>query len=170
MSRSVCRTARDERRPDPGPPRSALSTRRSGSRGPLRVTSGKARGEHIMSGPPPIFAEHQMGSCSRNPSCEAGSPLGRAQVLRGSWSSFATRSACVSAGTAQRATMRGHSSIGGAPTSVGLWVTIWRRRSGAGAGRSSAPGRPRAASTRGSGRCGPGRVPSSRRGRCRPPG
>jgi hypothetical protein len=31
---------------------------------------GKDRGEHIMSGTPPIFAEHQMGSCSRIPSCE----------------------------------------------------------------------------------------------------
>jgi len=29
-------------------------------------------------------------------------------------------------GTAQRATMRGHRSMGGAPTSVGLRVTIWR--------------------------------------------
>ena len=75
-----------------------------------------------MSGPPPILTEHQMGSCSRNPSCEAGSPLRRAQVLRGSWFSFATRSACVSAGTAQRATMRGHRSMGGALISAGLRV------------------------------------------------
>ena len=55
-----------------------------------------------------------------------GSPLGRAQVLRGSSSSCATRSACVSAGTAQRATIRGQRSMGGAPTIAGLRATIWR--------------------------------------------
>jgi hypothetical protein len=49
-----------------------------------------------------------------------------AQVLRGSSSSFATRSAWVSAGRAQRATIRGHRSMGGAPTVAGLRVTIWR--------------------------------------------
>jgi hypothetical protein len=93
---------------------------------------------------------------------------GRSSGLARGMVQLATRSACASVGTAQRATIRGHRSMGGALTSVGLRVTIWRSSFMCCRRRSCAYGRSRVGSTRDSGRCTPCSAPPRRQGRGRP--